>query len=54
MTNVNVRKTLENTCVDLGNQGRDNFFGFGRIDAKAATGMPCYKTVVRAHQTTNV
>lgn len=36
MTNADVRKTLQDTTIDLGNQGRDIFFGYGRIDAKAA------------------
>lgn len=36
MTNANVRKTLQDTTVDIGQQGRDIFFGYGRIDAKAA------------------
>ena len=34
--NANVRKILSNTSVDLGSPGRDVFYGFGRIDAKAA------------------
>jgi subtilisin len=35
-TNIDVRNTINKTCIDLGNQGRDIFFGYGRIDAKAA------------------
>jgi subtilisin len=59
MTNADVRKTLQNTAIDLGKQGRDIFFGYGRIDAKAAidqiphpqdkyrcTGVPNYQCVV--------
>lgn len=33
---VDVRKVLQETTVDLGNQGRDIYYGYGRIDAKAA------------------
>ena len=36
LANADVRKILSNTSVDLGAPGRDVFFGFGRIDAKAA------------------
>lgn len=36
MTNVDVRTTLQETAIDLGQQGRDIYFGYGRIDAKAA------------------
>ena len=58
MTNADVRKTMQDTTVDLGQQGRDIFFGYGRIDAKAAvdhtptpqkkyrcTGTPDYQCV---------
>lgn len=36
MTNVDVRTTLRETGIDLGQQGRDVFYGYGRIDVKAA------------------
>jgi predicted sugar kinase len=36
LANADVRKILSNTSVDLGSPGRDVFYGFGRIDAKAA------------------
>lgn len=58
MTNSNIRQTLQQTSVDLGQQGRDIFFGYGRINAKAAvdqipppqnkyrcTGSPNYQCV---------
>jgi subtilisin len=35
-TNAEIRKMLQETVVDLGKQGRDIYFGYGRIDAKAA------------------
>ncbi len=35
LTNAQVRTLLEANAVDLGTAGRDNFFGFGRIDALA-------------------
>ena len=38
MTNVEVRNVIASTSVNLGTPGRDIFFGFGRIDAKAAVG----------------
>ena len=58
MTNADVRQTLQQTSVDLGQQGRDIFFGYGRIDTKTAvdhapppikkymcTGAPNYQCV---------
>lgn len=36
LTNVDVRKAIENTAVDLGQQGHDDLYGWGRIDAYAA------------------
>lgn len=36
MPNTEVRTTLQETAVDLGGQGRDIYYGYGRIDAKAA------------------
>ena len=59
MTNAKVRQTLQQTAIDLGQHGRDIFFGYGRIDAKAAvdqtppqqqkyscTGAPNYQCIV--------
>lgn len=37
-TNIEVRKILSDTAVELGDTGRDIFYGNGRIDAKAAVG----------------
>lgn len=34
--NADVINAMNKTCVDLGTQGRDIFFGYGRIDVKAA------------------
>ncbi|MEW5759218.1 MAG: S8 family serine peptidase [Candidatus Thermoplasmatota archaeon] len=34
LTNAEVRTILQNTAVDLGAQGRDEYYGFGRIDAE--------------------
>jgi hypothetical protein len=31
-----IEQILENTAVDLGAAGRDNTFGFGLVDARAA------------------
>jgi hypothetical protein len=58
MTNSNIRQILQRTSVDIGQQGRDIFFGYGRIDTKAAidqvippqkkyrcTGTPNYQCV---------
>lgn len=36
ISNKQVREILQKATIDLGNQGRDVFFGYGRIDAKAA------------------
>lgn len=33
MTNTDIRKAIENTAIDLGNQGHDDLYGWGRIDA---------------------
>jgi subtilisin family serine protease len=35
-TNVQVRKALEATALDLGTPGRDNYYGYGLVQAKAA------------------
>ncbi len=37
-TNVQVRQVLQDSAVDLGNQGRDIYFGYGLVDALKATG----------------
>ena len=36
LTNAEVESIIESTAVDLGEPGRDNYFGHGRIDARAA------------------
>lgn len=36
LTNLDIEKLLYSTAVDLGNIGRDVYFGYGRIDAAAA------------------
>jgi subtilisin family serine protease len=36
LTNKELRNILQTTAVDLGAPGRDNLYGFGRIDAAAA------------------
>jgi subtilisin family serine protease len=35
-TNAQVRKALEATAMDLGTAGRDNYYGYGLVQAKAA------------------
>ncbi len=39
-TNAQVRTQLKNTAKDLGASGRDPYFGYGRVDAGAAVGIP--------------
>ncbi|NHJ85797.1 MAG: S8 family serine peptidase, partial [Asgard group archaeon] len=34
-----LRKILQQTCVDLGDKGKDKYFGYGLIDAAAAVTM---------------
>ena len=41
LTNSEVRNILTSTSVDLGNPGRDELYGFGRLDAKAALDAAC-------------
>lgn len=36
LTNQQIRTILHNSAVDLGTPGRDNLYGFGRVDALAA------------------
>ncbi len=36
LTNIQVRTFLQNSAVDLGSPGKDNLYGFGRLDALAA------------------
>jgi len=36
LTNAEVENILKTTAVDIGTPGRDNYFGFGRLDAFAA------------------
>ncbi len=36
LTNDEVESIIESTAVDLGEEGRDDYFGYGRIDANAA------------------
>jgi subtilisin family serine protease len=36
LTNAQVQTVLFNTAADLGTAGRDNYFGYGRVDAAAA------------------
>ncbi len=36
LTNDEVEQVIENTAVDLGSSGRDDTFGYGKIDAAAA------------------
>jgi serine protease len=35
-TNVQIRNALQSTAKDLGQPGRDNSFGFGLVQGKAA------------------
>lgn len=35
-TNLQIREALENTAIDLGDAGRDDYYGNGLIDAEAA------------------
>lgn len=39
-SNAQVRAHLQTSVKDLGAVGRDQFFGFGRVDAGAAVGIP--------------
>ena len=36
LTSLDIEKLLYSTAVDLGNSGRDIYFGYGRVDAAAA------------------
>ncbi len=36
LSNLDIEKLLYSTAVDLGNAGRDVYFGYGRVDAAAA------------------
>ncbi len=36
LTNKEVRSTLQNTATDLGDEGRDNLYGYGLVNASAA------------------
>ncbi len=36
LTNIEVRRILLDTAADLGEQGTDEYYGFGRVDANAA------------------
>ena len=40
-----VERVMEDTAVDLGSTGRDDTFGYGRIDARAALGLVGQATV---------
>ncbi|NKQ38580.1 MAG: S8 family serine peptidase, partial [Methanosarcinales archaeon] len=40
LTNQEVRDRLSSTAFDLGDMGRDNFFGYGLVDATTAVGGP--------------
>lgn len=42
LTNLQVRNILLNSAVDIGNDGRDNYYGYGRVDAYRAlsTNLP--------------
>ncbi len=51
LTNAQVRAAIQNTAVDLGAPGRDEQFGYGRIDAyeavfNAGSGSPAILTAV--------
>jgi len=39
LTNVEVRHFLERSAKDLGDPGRDEYYGWGRVDARAALDM---------------
>jgi subtilisin family serine protease len=39
LSNTQVRQLLASTATDLGSAGRDVYFGFGRIDVRAALGQ---------------
>ncbi len=38
-TNVNIRNRLTKTATDLGTRGRDNLYGYGLVNAKAAAAV---------------
>jgi subtilisin family serine protease len=59
-TNAQVRAALQQTAVDLGAAGRDNYYGYGLVQAKAAitalagsggTGTPMFVTNLAAVKT---
>ena len=35
-TNAEIREALQNTALDLGSAGKDNSYGYGLVQAKAA------------------
>lgn len=39
LTNVDVRSILQNSAEDLGALGKDDYFGYGLVDAEAAVGL---------------
>ena len=43
-----IRRRLEQTARDIGAAGYDRRYGFGLIDAAAATARPQYATPVRS------
>ena len=45
LTNNEVEGIIESTAVDLGDPGKDDRFGYGRIDAHAAVIAVCYPQV---------
>lgn len=40
-SNTIIRRNVERGVVDLGNPGRDEIFGWGRVDAAKAVAQPC-------------
>ena len=44
MTNIEVRNILLKSALDLGQPGRDNYYGFGRVDANSAVNMALNST----------
>lgn len=52
LTNDEIEEIIENTAVDLGATGRDNYFGWGRIDAAEAVTAASYPLLALGDQST--
>lgn len=41
---IGIRERMKNTAKDLGAQGKDNYYGYGLVDAYAALGISIFDT----------